>query len=218
MDYELLDKKARGKRLRQLRRVTDLEQSEFAEKYAINPVTYRDWESATRNSIPEAKARKLIERLKYDGIVVTIEWLLFGVGMAPYCISSKRVREIVQAGASLEIFLNEDQAIKEELALFMLQNDAVSLEIADNVMLPCYKTGDLVAGIKRYGSHIEKLVGCDCIVTYANSLLLRRLERGKEKHAFTLLTLNPNATIEAVVYDVPIISAAPVLWLRRRLF
>ncbi|MGD9152295.1 MAG: S24/S26 family peptidase [Gammaproteobacteria bacterium] len=212
------NRKARAGRLRRIRSLANMERPEFVKRYGVNWNTYKDWEIAKRNSIPKKRAYELAEKLKVDGIIVDAEWLLFGIGNEPYRVAADRIKMLEQNTESFDTALNEEKQIEEELAVFMSGNhNTISFEVSDETMLPFYAKGDIVAGIKYAEEDFEKLIGKICIVQIANNqLFLRKLQNGKKKRQYTLLIINPNFSDENNIYNTEIISAAPVLWSRRR--
>jgi len=211
------DIKARGERLKRIRQLTGLERKEFSEQYAFNPQTYQDWEIAKRNSIPKSKALLLIEKLKQDGYIVTLEWLIDGHGMLPYYVTDECIHKMLKSQTALPAYIQEENQINNELGLFLLgHNDSISLIIPDEAMQPFYKQGDIVAGIKCDDHDRDKYLGQDCIVQLQNDqLLLRRLAKGRDSNTYTLIAINPNV-IDKNLYDIELKNIAPVLWLRRK--
>ncbi len=50
-----------------------------------------------------------------------------------------------------------------------------------------------------------------------NEVLLRRLRKGSQLGLYTLICLNPEASVvEYALHDREILSAAPVIWMRRK--
>jgi hypothetical protein len=85
-------------------------------------------------------------------------------------------------------------------------------------MLPHYQLGDYVAGTKRFNEKIKLLVGHDCIVqTTDGQILMRNLQGGPRDDSFNLVPTNLQSKIKnAIIYDVELASAAPIIWHRRK--
>ena len=206
------DHKKRASRLKQVRRLLNMDRDEFAKYCDYNFVTYKDWETARRNTIPTAKAITLFEQLKTEGVFVDLDWFLYGLGNEPYKSITK-----FQSGQSIDDLQLHDKAIQEELSVFLSNNlDAVWLMLPDNSMAPFYKKNDIVAGIKFCGDEINKLIGKDCIVQLDNQQLLRKIQSGREQGVYTLVANNADEGGQQIVYDVSLKYAAPVVWLRRK--
>jgi hypothetical protein len=75
-----------------------------------------------------------------------------------------------------------------------------------------------VAGIIYFGEDIKKLIGMECITqTKTGRLLVRNLQSGPRDISFNLVSTNLAAKAkDAIVYDVEIATAAPILWHRRK--
>ncbi len=86
-------------------------------------------------------------------------------------------------------------------------------------MEPQFIKGEIVAGIRRYGAELEKLIGQVCIVLIQNQgeFCLRTLQKGNLPGLFHLTTTNSKThAAQAFMSDVKIVSAAPVIWARRK--
>jgi len=92
------------------------------------------------------------------------------------------------------------------------------MQINDVDMLPCFWMGDYVAGKMHVGEEMKNAVGLPCIVQMPNGTrLLRLIDFGDYPGCYDLLSSN-SAMPKSVIKNVDIISAAPVMWIRRRLF
>jgi len=99
-----------------------------------------------------------------------------------------------------------------------LNKHAIDFIVDDDAMLPHYQLGDYIAGTKRFEEKILSLIGYDCIVqTVDGRIYMRNLQRGPRENSFNLVATNLQAkTQNAIIYDVELASAAPVIWHRRR--
>jgi hypothetical protein len=80
-------------------------------------------------------------------------------------------------------------------------------------MLPQYKIGDYVAGIKKNSDEISPLIGEVCIIQTANNeILVRQMLKGTLNDTYTLVCVNAKTTvISPVLFDVEISTAAPII-------
>jgi transcriptional regulator with XRE-family HTH domain len=222
---EILDQKstpeARGKRLKSLRMMAGLSRKALEDKYNVSASTMQSWEDAKAGGLTEKGARRAIEVFRQEGIRCAVDWLLFGIGLPPQ-LSDKLFQQHVQlqeelAGIRMEV--SEERAIVNELLAFRQHNpDAVEFIVFDDGMAPFFMKGDYVAGKRRYNEGIDHVVNMDCIVeTKENEILLRRLKPGSKSSLYTLVCLNPiSGVTEYALHDKEILSAAPVIWLRRK--
>lgn len=75
-----------------------------------------------------------------------------------------------------------------------------------------------VAGKKRYKQAINALLDKDCIIqTVEGEILLRKLKKSEKPGCYTLARANPQTSVlKPVLYDMEIISAAPVFLVLRK--
>lgn len=205
----------RAKRVHSLRQMTGLSRREFAKRYGVAPGTLQHWEDVHGNGLTEKGALRLIKALQSSGIYCSFEWLMQGSGAGPY-IEQTNHTDLEPCNPSH----NEQKYINEELALFYQHyKEAIDCVIQDDGMWPIYKMNDHVAGHRYYGKTIENFIGQECIVMTVNGdLLVRELRRSELPHHFTLACINPRTSVsKPIIYDVQLVSAAPIIWLRREL-
>ena len=173
--------------------------------------------------LSEKGARSVLRAVKSAGIHCSFEWLMYGIGPGPVMTSRLFVQE---SAFSESIDIDRDSAndqsanIAQELLVFRkLNKESADAVVSDDGMLPYFREGDHVPGLCRYDCEdIDKLLGLDCIVqTVDGTVLVRLLRSGKRPGVYTLLCRNTGSSVEApVLYDVQLIYAAPVIWLRRQ--
>lgn len=221
---EILDQKstpeARGKRLKSLRMMAGLSRKALEDKYSVSASTMQSWEDAKAGGLTEKGAKRAIDVFRQEGIRCAVDWLLYGIGLPPQ-LGDKLFQQQIHLQAMLEdrIEITEERAIVNELLAFRQHNpDAVEFIMPDDGMAPLYKKGDYVAGKRRYDGAMENVIGMDCIVeTKENEVLLRRLKAGSQPGTYTLICLNSDAIVsEFAIHDIELLSAAPVIWVRRK--
>ena len=217
MSKELsVEELARAKRVASLRQLTGLSRRAFAERYGVAPGTLQHWENGAP-TISQQGAKRLTKALASGGIHCSLEWLLYGIGNPPQLPHALSIGHPQQPRSTLSNDL-ETHFVAEELALFQSHYvGAIEMVIADDGMLPAYRIGDVVAGVRHYQNDIERLIGLDCIVfTQTSDLLLRQVRRSHIQGYYNLVCINPNTTVsKPTLYDIRLVSAAPVMWLRR---
>lgn len=183
--------KAKGRRMQHLRDLSGLSRQEFCDKYNINRRTLKSWELGDYKGIPENSATKVLDSYFEEGIQCELPWLMHGTGQPPTFTQKKQ--------------------IEKELEMFKQNNpNYIILLINDRAMEPHFYSKDWVAGIKRQGKDIQKLIGLNCIIETADEqVLVRHLEAGSKKDHYTISCTNQT------LKDIPLKSAAQVIWMRR---
>jgi transcriptional regulator with XRE-family HTH domain len=212
---------ARAKRIKRLRNLANLSRKEIADKYQLNINTLKGWELARHGGLTEKGAKTILHILENEGVKCTLNWILYGVGEGPaifekpnHLASTDKSDEIQKSKLS-----EEEKQIINELLLFRQHNEhAIEFIVPDDSMHPYFEKGDYVAGIRRYGKDIANVVGLNCIIqTKSGAMLLRNLRAGNNNEFYTLLCLNLQTSLkEAIMHNVDLVSAAPVIWQRRR--
>lgn len=197
---------------------------DFERKTGKHYSSIQHWIDVNKNGLPETSLNEFLNCLKVCGIECSREWMMYGTGVAPKKIdtltliagdevSQKRLKK--NRGDEVQT-----QQIAEELNTFLKwDKEAVSYVVPDDAMEPQFVKGEIVAGIRRYGTGLEKLIGHDCIVLIQNQgeFCIRRLQKGNLPGLFHLTTTNANThATEAFMSDVRVVSAAPVVWTRRK--
>lgn len=202
----LTSQQARGERLRRLRNMANLSREELCNIDTLNITTYKGWEIGRFGGLTSSGAKEVIKRVAKEGVICSLDWLLKGQGCGPFVIANT---------ASISDN-NEDEisAILQEITVF--QNNfkkGIFLEILNDGMLPQYSKGDYVAGIKKYDTEIRSLIGEVCIVqTVNNEILVRQLLKGTLNNTYTLVCINPKATVASpVLFALKINTAASII-------
>ncbi len=210
---------ARAKRVQSLRKMTRLSRREFAKRYGVAPGTLQHWEDVHGNGLTQKGAQRLIKALQSSGIYCASEWLMQGSGPGP-SVDKALYTDSGLLPTSPHPIESEQSLINQELALFYQHyKEAIDSIITDDGMWPQFKIGDHVAGVRCYGLAIESLIGHECIVmTIEGELLVRELRRSELPNHYTLTCINPRAQVaKPTIYDIELVSAAKVIWLRRML-
>lgn len=214
-------REVRGLRVESLRKSLRLSRRAFGEKFGLSLNTLQNWEDNKNSGLSEEGAERLIKAFKLAGIQCSIEWLLYGVGTAPMIadpLFNATKKPLKNEASNTEE--KEQQLIVEELKLFREHYalQAIDFMVTDDGMEPRYKHGDYVAGLKHFNEKIIEVVGQDCILqTEEGDILLRQVKKGSVDHHFTLLCVNADTSVaKPILYDVKLLMAAPVVWMRRK--
>ena len=205
----------RGKRLKHIRALLRVSRSYLQEKYSLPEVTLKSWENGT-TKLTEAGAGRCIEMYRNEGLIVSEDWILEGVGLDPKITAN--VSHYFATHSNKNIPLDDDEVAMVRDANIFKESypNAVIMIVSNDDMRPYYWPGDYIGGKMRYGlDNIESLINKDCIVYLKNGeRFFRRLIRNSVG-GFNLSCLNPNETTsEPVLYNVEIEGAAPVIWRR----
>lgn len=204
---------ARGKRLKTLRKLTDLTREAIAKRYAISASTLRSWEDGKATGLTEQGARRIIDAFKREGIQCNIGWLMYGKGNQPFFKIG-----VTEPSPTITV-IDDDKDITNELNYFIQHHPhAAYFVVQDDAMEPLYCKGDYIAGNQRYGKAIDELVGKNCIVeTKTGDKYVRFLRQGSKPNVYHLFCINQNTQVKfPVLYDVSLLSAAPVIWYRKK--
>ncbi len=205
-----------GKRVKSARMLSGLSRGEIAEKYGISLPTLRAWENppSGKGGLTQKGAIRLVEAFKCAGVVCDVKWLLLGIGRGPTLANV-----ISQFGNELPIICDEEESILNEIECFKENNsDSIVVIVKDDGMSPLYNIGDYVGGSKMYNNDIEKLEGLDCIVeSLDDEIFIRKLNKGRYANLYTLSCTNPmNDNVRPLIIDLPLKSAAEIVWRRKR--
>ena len=188
-----------------------LTREDFREKYGISAGTLRGWEEARLTGLTEKNVERLIPVLKGESVQCSIGWLLHGEGTSPMALDKATLPKIQNPS-------EQNTALAAELDVFCKHHaHAVYIKIEDDGMEPFYQQGSYVAGERLYQEGIDTAIGEHCIIETQNGeILLRMLREGTQKDKYTLQCVNLTTQLRnPILYDVDLLSAAPVIWYRR---
>lgn len=194
---------ARGNRLRKIRNLSNLSRKDLCNIESLNLNTYKGWELARFGGLPIDGAEKVIKRVYQENVICDIEWLLYGKGQEPYILPKTN------------IVSNQDKntlVLKEILFFQSLYPNATYFTVNDNTLLPYYKPGDYVAGIKIFGENIKTALDQICIVELTNGdTFVRYLKACQDKESYRLISTNIDRTIENEIFLAELHFIAPVI-------
>jgi DNA-binding XRE family transcriptional regulator len=219
-DGTLSSPQSKAERLKRVRNLANLSREAICSDSDVNLTTLISWEVGRFGGLSKKGAASVVARVAKEGVFVTPEWLLYEVGLGPEVRTDfKKSQKTTALPKSGEKLLPEKSRIIEELMVFRkLNKNPIDFVVEDDAMLPHYRVGDYVAGTMRQGEKINSLIGYDCIVQIVDGrIVFRNLQRGPRNGSFNLVSTNLQAgSKNTVIYDVELVSAAPVLWHRRR--
>lgn len=198
---------ARGLRLRLLRQALRLSRIKLASGCDVSTSTIQSWESARYGGLTESGARNLSQYFTSLGLVVSEQWLFYGIGEDPL---QGGVRDVVVSTSNKPT--SQHEAILKELQLFRVHcNDAIDLIVPDDALAPFIKRGDLVAGKRIFGNEIQTVLEKIAIVQLTSGeTVVRQISASNVAHRYNLSAFNKEKIIGAEIF-----SAAVVIWWRR---
>ncbi len=215
----------RAMRVMGIRKSLGLSRKEFTKNFGIALGTLQHWERPDDQSgLTEKGAEKLVKVLLNAGVQVSADWLLYGAGAEPMIPEDKSHKNIIQPKSKTKTDTEQKKSvdttstIEQELQYFhQLHDEVVSLKVPDDGMEPALLEGDYVAGIRLYKDDIKYAVGKDCIVmTEDGELAARRLVASDIPGLYDLQCRNFDSKVKPlVIYNVELVFAAPIVWVRR---
>ena len=205
----------RAKRVLSLRKMTHLSRQKFEKRFGVATSTLQHWEDPKKNGLTIKGAKRLVSLVQQMNIYCTVEWLMQGTGNGPQILASVHAENISPAKISE---IPEMEQIASELALFKQHYpEVIHTVVNDDSMEPRFTPGEYVAGIRRYRQAINELIGQDCIiVTKEGEILVRRLKSTEIPGFYTLASINMHTSVsKPFLYQVELVSAAPIIWNRR---
>ncbi|KTD08531.1 hypothetical protein [Legionella jamestowniensis] len=203
-----------GQRLKHIRSVLRLSRAYLQEKYGLPEVTLKSWENGT-TKLTSTGAQRCVEAYRNEGIIVSEEWILEGVGLDPKSTITVSHYFATPTNQDLPIEDEEISMVKDANLFKESHSNAVIMIVSNADMRPFYLPGDYIGGRLRNLDKIETAVNKDCIVYLRNGeKFFRRLVKDTLGY-YNLTCLNPSETTsEPVLYNVEIESVAPVIWHR----
>ena len=213
-----------GDRLRRARILAGIAtRREFEKKYQISANTLQGWEQG-KNPLSKKGAKRIIEALKIEGLICSLEWLMHGTGVPPRPFEMSNTK--LETSTDMENFfsqisLQEEQAIYQELQTFKTHNpNTIIITVYDDTMEPHYRSGDYIAGVRlTRAEDIQQYLGQPCIVELADHTIVPRyIHADSENGTYTLSCTNFQSKNPPLnIFNARILSAAPILWHRRKL-
>lgn len=201
----------RSERAVMLRETLGHSRAYFKDKYDLSPSTLQMWETFEKGGLGEDAAYRLSNIYQQEGLNVTPEWLMYGMGTDPlerFRIGSPGFGKIPTSSPS------NDKNIGDELKYFHALNvGALHQMIEDDAFLPWLAPGDYVAGLPYYDSDIKNCIGHICIVELENGeTLVRHIKAGSSDGCYTLVCTNPESmTSNRILHDCKLVLAAPII-------
>lgn len=221
---ELQKQLERCKRAKMIRNVLGLSRGKIQRKYGIAISTLQYWEDARIGGIVETSADKLVKVFNEEGLNVTAEWILYGIGESPLRDYEKQLEQqylpalAVTPPTISPLPRSEELTLLQELKLFYQLNlGAVHTVVGDDGLSPWLMPGDYVAGKLYFEDEIARVINLPAIVqTVTGNIMVRVVQRGQKPQHFQLTCTNPHTAVaEPCIPNIKLISAAPISWIRK---
>lgn len=210
-DHELTERKKRAERALLLRNALRFTRGHFHKNHDISPASMQSWEDVKYGGMPEGGAYTLAAAYQAEGIPVTVEWLMYGIGNEP-------LEGLVIAGYQLkrpqEAQESKFSPIAQELKTFYVNHQhAIHIVVEDDGLSPWITPGDYVGGKCLFGDEIKKTLDFPCIIeTESGEKMVRIVRAGSQDSFYTLVCSNAETTAAQVTLkDTKLLSAAPII-------
>lgn len=203
----------RAKRIKCLREMTGLTRAAIQQRYNIARGTLQNWESARFGGLTIKGAMLIVRAMQAEGIAVTSDWLLHGIGDPPSFMPDQSMQPH-KKDLNAELY---PPHITQELLTYKNNNDdVIDMVMPDNSMWPQIQKNDHVAGIRCYQIQLDKCIDKICIVqTAEHGTVVRQLELDNTTNLYKLKALNIDTNDSlGPINHATIISAAPISWVR----
>ena len=206
-----------GKRLRYVRKLTDLSREELAKLADVSQTSISYWEHADDESskMTLRSMAKVLNALRERGVECTERWLRSGTGASPRYIGDSNHAQpandritIDKTALSAQLIAN----ISEEIKRFTSISDlAVIIKMDTNCMYPALKQGDIAGGIWQFSPALE--VENICIIELGGKLQIRRVIPTSKSGLFHIafLSYDTNQTEPFELKDIVLEKIAPVI-------
>lgn len=212
-EQEKIFREQRSERALRLRNSLRLTRDYFQKKYGISLTAMQAWEDDKYGGMPESGAIALSNAYQAEGIPVTVEWLMYGMGEDPLeglVIGGYRLKKLSEKAESQSLSHATENPIMDELKIFYKNHkNAVHLIVEDDGLAPLIMPGDYVAGKWLFDEDIKTALDFPCIVEIESGKKTVRIVRsGSYDNLYDIACINPNYKI---LKDNKLLAAAPII-------
>lgn len=201
-------------RLRQVRNLTNLARTVFANKYKLSTNSLSAWENGT-SPFSEEVAKNLADIFGKEGIKVSSHWIMTGEGARPQALHSK----LMQGTNFMDITLSdEEEFIWRATSSFKeFYKECLVIIMHDDTALPFYRPGDHIGGKIISEDKIPFIEDEPLIVELENgTIMLRYVEHTSKTGIYNLKSINQDTIIVPIIKNMTIKRAARINWVFRR--
>jgi len=132
-----------GDRLKQIRQLLRLTRPYIQKHYRLRDPTLKSWENGLL-PLTAANAERCIQIFLSEGMVVSVDWILNGVGFPPI-LQQQLSHTFSWSATHLANDKNETLCMLRDADMFKQQYpDAITFFISTNDMRPFYRPGDYI--------------------------------------------------------------------------
>jgi hypothetical protein len=187
---------------------------DFSIASGIPLATLEAWERSM-NHLTAKGAQRLSRALIKLGVVCQEEWLRFGAGSFPSRLDDHEYFHLPIFGLPSHIQLPSD-VLFEAQAFLKSQPLGVLAFIGDDGMIPIYRPGDLVGGIRFKINELEKIIYSNAILEKKDGeVKVRRILPGIRPGLISATCLNLDTRdVQLTEYNLDLKSCAQIVWHR----
>jgi len=129
--------------------------------------------------------------------------------------TDRDVRSLIVVGSTGagEVF-SEQAGLVRHLEVDLMQPNTVFIDVTGDDLLPSFRRGDVIGGVRFSGSHLDNLIGLECLLAEhaGPGRWVKVLARGSKPGRFNLRSIKPGLPdVENIKLD----WAAPIKWVIR---
>ncbi|MBA3813514.1 MAG: helix-turn-helix transcriptional regulator [Alphaproteobacteria bacterium] len=200
----------RGNRLKACRAMLNKTLKELGTAHHISIGSLSNWESGA-SPISEKNVHKIISLLAAEGLICSKEWLLEGMGEAPYIYISKSYSPDQKDSSfnltSQFLFFKEIESFKKS------HPDMLIALVRDDSMLPFLRVGDYVGGAELSKADYINEQGNICIIEIREGEFLVRQLFVREK--ILLVSTTPGIENNFLLLEEEPLRIARLTFMRR---
>jgi hypothetical protein len=189
---------------------------DFCSQFNIPYDTLDAWERG-KNPLTLKGAKRIVDVLKSAGVYCSEEWLMEGQGISPRPLEEVNSSITINFSDSLTLFEKNINLATEISTFTTLNKNSIVTIVKDEAMLPFYKKGDYVGGVRLKGDDLSKAINKRCIVEFLDGqITVRHLQKANTPFFYKVCALNKNVDEKLASEEsfLEVASAAPILWHR----
>lgn len=204
-----------GDRLLHARQFVAKNRKDFCEKHDISASTLSQVEGGFMD-LSEKFSRKIVDALKTEGLLCSVEWIKTGVGNPPESLES--LSKKIQPNQPVPEHADEERiALMESMTFENLNKDSIVMAFPYNDMFNEFKMGDLIGGIK-VKKDFNNFFGKKIIAQLEDKTTwVGFLGKGSHDTVFSIIPFNLHEGGN-VLYDASVETIFEVIWHRKRLY
>lgn len=178
---------ARGKRLAELRDMLGFNRAQFSRAFDFGHSTIDHWEKATTGSSPginKRNASRIVRAVETKGLIVALDWLLYGKGNPPYLLKPTKIPKPNFFHTLIDTNTIEKIALTQAA---QLPGIAIAHQVNDEATCPYYEKNDWVIGLRLDEADWHSLDCTICLLELADGkrLIRKFVITARDTHVLT---------------------------------